>query len=341
MRSLFSCAKISGVTASVPTAALDLRTLDSLASQETLVRTIVSTGFSRVRVAPKHLSASDLCFNAAERLLKHLGVPPSSIDAIIFVSQTPDFILPPTSSCLQARLGVGKEALAFDINYGCSGFIYGLFQAYVLIAAQASERVLVLAGETPTRLIANQDYAVRMVFGDAGSAALVERGSEPSAFAIRTDGTGAGSLIIPAGGFRKREADSNRDANGRTDAHLRMDGASIMAFAMREIPGIIDGVLSERGWESDRVTLFAFHQANRLMLRCLCQKMNLDESRAPFLLSDYGNCGPASIPLLLCLCPSQIVKERTVLCGFGTGLSWGAVATSLAATEFLPVMEME
>jgi 3-oxoacyl-[acyl-carrier-protein] synthase-3 len=275
-------------------------------------------------------------------LFNGLGISPSSIDGIVFVSQTPDYILPATSAALQHRLGIPIESVAFDINYGCSGYIYGLFQAALLVSTGACENVLVCAGDVTTQLINHQDRSVRMLFGDAGSASLVSKGENSMAFNIKTDGAGGRHLIIPAGGMRyprderSKICSTRENGNIRSDDDLFMDGMEIMSFALKEVPGIIDELLDHNKWSKDDVGTFGFHQANRFMLNYLRKKMKLPEGKVPVVVEGIGNSGPASIPVML---TDESVRSRdvsllgkVVLCGFGVGLSWGAVGLDLTDT---------
>src|SRR5262249_4448517 len=147
-------------------------------------------GIKTVRVAPREIKCSDLCAAAAKKLFQQLQVNLNSIDAIVFVSQTPDHVAPATSAVLQHRLGLKRSVVAFDINYGCSGYIYGLYQAGLLLSSGGCQRVLVCAGDVITHLLNPADRQVRMVLADAGSATLIEKGDDQWAVAIETDGSG-------------------------------------------------------------------------------------------------------------------------------------------------------
>jgi 3-oxoacyl-[acyl-carrier-protein] synthase-3 len=272
------------------------------------------------------------------------------VDGIVFVSQTPDHILPATSVCLQHRLGLPTSAPAFDIPYGCSGYIYGLFQAALLIHAGACRNVLVCAGDTISRFIHPKDRSVRMVFGDAGTATLVSRGTGTAAFTICSDGSGAEQLIIPAGGCRIPKSAATaaesvaQDGNTRSPENIFMNGAEIMNFALREVPLAIDAVLALAGWEKESVGIYGLHQANKFMVDYLAKKARLPKGSAPVGMARTGNSGPASIPQMLTAVREEFPPERrarAVFCGFGVGLSWGACAVELGGTVILPPVEMD
>lgn len=326
MKAKFNCAVVKAIATTVPASALDLREASELGTPQELARIIAGTGIRKIRVASTGMTTSDLCLEAGNRVLDQLSVTRESIDAVVFVSQTPDHLLPATSATLQHRLGLKKDCLAFDLNFGCSGYIYGLLQAHLLVNAGLASRVLVFAGDTITQHLKREDRAVRTVLGDAGSATLVEKGESQSHFILKTDGSGAPALMV------------------RPGETLHMDGMAVMNFALREVPAIVEETLRDRGWSKDQVGLFALHQANRFMVEYLRRVLRVPADSAPFLLEEYGNSGPATIPALLCLGADAFRKSgklgSVVLCGFGSGLSWGTLATSLEHTHFLPVGEM-
>lgn len=286
------------------------------------------------------LCASDLCFAAARRLLTGLDWAPDTIDAIIFVSQTPDYILPATSCSLHGRLGLSKDCAAFDVNLGCSGYVYGLWTASLLIAGGNLRRVLLLAGDTISRISAPRDRSVALLFGDAGSATALERddAAAPLMFVLGTDGAGERALIVPAGGFRTPRTPETavrterENGNIRSDEDLYMNGAEIFTFTLRELPPLIQSVLSAAGWGLDAVDSFVFHQANLFMLQHLAKRMRIPLEKLALALSEYGNTSCASIPLAMDHCLRDTLRTRDsklVLAGFGVGFSWAAVACRL------------
>ena len=162
----------------------------------------MATGVERARIADKDMCSSDMCQKAAEALMEKDGINKDEIDGLVFVSQTCDWILPSMSIALQDRLGLSKDTVCIDIHYGCSGYIYGLFQASLWVSSGACKNVLVLSGDTTSRMINPNDKSLRMVFGDCGTSTLVSKGSDLIGFHIQSDGSGSDRLIVPAGGFR-------------------------------------------------------------------------------------------------------------------------------------------
>lgn len=350
IKTSFNKTAIKGIATAIPGNKLDLNTLGSQYGTEDVARIIASTGIEQVRVAEDDQCTSDLCAAAAEELLNKLEIDPQTIDGIVFVSQTSDYKMPATSVLLQHRLGLPTTAVAFDINYGCSGYVYGLYQASMMVEAGGCERVLVCVGDTSTRLVHPGDRSVRMVFGDGGSATLVERGEATSNFVLRTDGSGAEHLIVPAGGSRKPISEETslpselEDGNIRSEENIYMNGMEIMSFALREIPLLMDELLEDTGWEKDEVGTFALHQANKFMLDYLRKKMKLQKEAVPIAVSHVGNTGPASIPIMFSIKHKELAEknqlQNVVCCGFGVGLSWAACSLDLSSTLILDPVEV-
>ena len=332
---------IRSIAAALPDQVFDLTELYDIYNRKEIDEIINANGISKIRIAPEELCASDLCEKAAQQILDNENR--EKIGAVVFVSQTPDYLLPSTSASLQHRLGLSKNVAAFDISTGCAGYIYGLFQAALLVSSGSCEAVLVCAGDVITRYVNLLDKSNRTVLGDAGSATIVEKGTGDMAFSFMTDGSGAEHLIIPAGGARY-PADENsemvsvrEDGNMRSDEDIFMHGLEIMNFSIREVPGTIDAVLAEKGWDKSDVTLFGFHQANRFMLNYLRKIIRAPAESVPIAMGETGNTGPASIPLMLALEHERLSEEnrlkKTVLCGFGVGLSCAAAALDLSQAK--------
>ncbi len=321
---------ITGIAAAIPAQRFDLIQLADQFGLNEIKRIKMSTGIETVRLANAKQKASDFCLAAAQHLLNTLSILPASIDGIIFISQTPDYRMPATSCILQDRLGLSKNTVAFDINYGCSAYIYGLFQAALLLNSKSCKRVLLCTGDTITQHLNPADQKARLVFGDAGSATLIEQGTADIAFNIMTDGSGYKSLII------------DKSANGN-DKPLFMNGSEIMEFALREVPDSIESVLAQMGWKKEEVGTFALHQANQFMLDYLRKKLNVKKERVPIAVKEYGNTGPASIPLTLCHYRDSLSlqsKAKVIMSGFGVGLSWGSVALNLSKTVMTDIVEV-
>lgn len=311
---------------------------------ENKVRAFVkATGISSHRLAAEGETSSDMAFKAARFLIEKEGIDVSTIDGLIFVSQTVDYLLPATSIILQDRLGLGRDTLCLDIHYGCSGYLYGLNQAAAWISSGMSGNVLLLTGETNSRLVHSKDASLTMEFGDAATATLVCRGMDEMCFHLQSDGSGYDKIIVPAGGARipcsdetKKERE-DEDGNVRTQENMYMDGMGVFSFILYNVPKCMKEMLAFQNWEAEEVGLYAMHQTNKFTIDCLRKKFKLAEELFPLNLDHTGNTGPNSIPLLLSeVGESYSSKQRrkTVLCAYGVGLSWGAIACDLSTTRF-------
>ena len=329
--------RVAGIAAAVPAATAGLSEAEAAFGSDAK-KIAQSTGVRQRHVAPDSVCTSDLCCAAANKLLAELQWEPETIDILAFVSQTPDYFLPATACSLHGRLGLAKGCAAFDVSLGCSGYVYGLWLVHHLAASAGSKRVLLLAGDTITKLTSPVDRTVATLFGDAGTATALERTNTPlpeAFFSLGSDGAGSHHLVVPAGGFRLRRNEATgcrtpREAgNVRSDEELFMDGAEVFSFTLREVPQMVKAVMTSARWSGADVDGFVFHQANKFMLDHLAKKMKLPAGRVPLSLGDYGNTSSASIPLTIVDSLRSTITGRSmklVMSGFGVGLSWGAAA---------------
>ncbi len=314
-----------------------------------LERAAQTIGLRERRVAAAGVTALDLCADAAERLLAEMGLDASSIDAVIFVTQTPDHAQPNNASLLHGRLGLSKSAPAYDLSLGCSGWVYGLHQAALLCAHGGAARVLLCAGDTLSRLTNPGDRSADPLFGDAGSAALVEKTGRaaPWHFVLGADGTGAPAIIVKQGGARQPGGPLNEktdaEGNRRHDANLAMSGADVFSFTLREVPPALQSVLRHAGLSPESLDALVLHQANRFILSTLAKKIGVAAERTPMgVVEKYGNQSSASIPCALIDGLGERLTAgplKVAGCGFGVGLSWGAFAGELgplAVASILP-----
>jgi 3-oxoacyl-[acyl-carrier-protein] synthase-3 len=348
----FSDVKISGIVTCVPTLEKciddELELFGGKVKQlERLKKTI---GLHRRRVVDEQTTAADLCEQAARYLIEQSAVEPSQIDTVICVTQTPDYSQPCNAAVLHGRLGLSKDCAALDVNLGCSGYVYGLWMAHTMIASGGCERVLLLAGDTISRLVNARDRAVAPLFGDGGSATLVERSQSSAAtfFSLQTDGKGYDNLIVPAGGARQpctkdtAVAVEDEAGNIRSPENLFMDGAEIFNFSITEEPKSVIELLEYAEMDADAVDHFVFHQANRYILSNIAKRLKLDIAKVPMqTVERYGNQSSASIPTAICGELATALADRSstrlLLSGFGVGLSW---ASALVEVSDLAVFEL-
>ncbi len=285
------------------------------------------TGIATRYIAAPGECASDLGVRAAEKLFSEHQIDPSSIDFLLFCTQTPDYPLPTTSCLMQTRLGLPCSAGALDFNLGCSGFVYGLALADGLIRVGPVRRVLLITAETYSKYIDSKDRSLRTIFSDGAAATLIEAADEPSlgSFVYGTDGEGGDTLLVAQGGARPPETALKPRHRKRWASQLYMDGPSLLGFTVHQVPQAIQRILETAGWRRDDVDLFLLHQATKKMLEQLQQRMHMGEARIPLLLKDCGNTVSSTVPILIDhlrgngrLRPGS----RCVLVGFGVGWSW-------------------
>lgn len=291
------------------------------------------TGIRSRHVTTEDETAADLGVVAAEKLIAKNIVPKEEIDFILCVTQSPDYKLPTTACIIQDRLGLQKKCGAFDINLGCSGYIYGLAVAKGLVETGIANNVLLITAETYSKHINPLDKSTRTIFGDGAAATLIGHGGmEIGCFDLGTDGSGKDFLIIPTGGARKTctpetAVEKETDGNVRSEDNLFMSGADIFEFTIREVPAGVKRIMKKVGLKKDDIDLYVFHQANQFMLDYLVKLMKVDKEKFYMNFSDTGNTVSASIPIAL----KRAMEEGTVkpnqtilLSGFGVGLSWGS-----------------
>lgn len=327
---------IRAISACVPKTVASNRDLGYLIPEEEIEKTIQNIGIEERRIADADCCSSDLCFKAAEKLMQDNEIEPASIDALIFVSQTSDYHQPATAPILQHKLGLSKETLSFDINLACSGFVYGLSTAYAY--ANMGMRVLLFVGETMSKIVSRQDKVNTPLFGDGGTATLIEKGDYGKAvFSLHSDGSGAMVMHIPYGGFRNQSCvdglkeETDTDGSIRTGEQFRMDGMGVFNFGMKEEPKDIKRLLSECEMTMDQVDVLVYHQANKFMTDFFSKKLKIDASHTPYSLRRFGNTSSASIPLTIVseMKDAYPKREHVILSGFGAGLSWGSVMLDL------------
>lgn len=301
------------------------------------VETFVSnTGIYRRKVSGVDCCTSDLCIAAANRLLAELEWEKESVDAVIFVTQTPDYILPATAPLIQQRMGLKEECYALDISLGCSGWTYGMSVIAALLQNGSMKRGLLLAGDTILKFCSADDKSTYPLFGDAGTATALEYSEEasPIACCFHTDGAGQEAIIIRDGGYRNMtsaesfKAESYGEGIVRNRLQLELDGMSVFSFGISKAPKSVNTLMEHYGIDKDTVDYFIFHQANLFMNEKIRKKLKLPAEKVPYCMDDFGNTSSASIPLTMVTRMRETLRKehlKHIACGFGVGLSWGSV----------------
>lgn len=320
---------IKGISCVVPSRKINNIDFSQVYGDKETLKLIASIGVDTRHVVDAETTTSDLCLYAARQLIKQLDWNEQEIGALIFVSQTPDYQLPATACVLQSKLGLPSTTLAFDINLGCSGYVYGLQVAATLINA-GIKKVLLLVGDTISKTVKPGDRSTELLFGDAGSAtALQYEVNNTIYFELGSDGSGWESIVAR----NQIVSDATRGAN---NAYLEMNGGEVFTFTLKTIPALINNFLHDLNVGADDVDVCVYHQANHFMLKHLSKKSHLKPEQVAISINEYGNTSCASIPLTLCA-RKQDKYYKTLLVGFGVGLSWGAVMCDLSNTLLLPV----
>lgn len=350
--SVFQKISIKGIAAAVPKLRVDNLKDHAFISEKERKNIVALTGIQAYRKAADNVCTSDLCAEAAQRLMNDLAIDPGTVDALVFATMTPDYIIPSTACLLQDRLGLSTNAIAYDINMGCSGYIVGLYNAAMLIQGGGLKRVLLLAGDTQTKLCHDQDKNVVFLMGDGGTATLLEAAdaaTEPIIIQIRTDGRRYDKLYVPAGGFRTpstkdtREIRIQADGGMRSMENIHMDGMEIFKFSTTDVVKSMQSFIQSHQIEVEDIDYLVLHQANKFMTDKVGRKLKIPLARVPYSLHEYGNTGAASIPLTM-VCHKEAFcsnpKTRCLLAGFGVGLSWGVIHVTLQKPQFSELIEI-
>lgn len=327
---------IKAAAYSLPTNVLKQDELIKRFGEKTVKSITKMSGIKERRVVMPGQCASDLAYDAANRLIEHTGIDRSSIDLLTYASQTSDYIIPATSSVLHGKLGLSEKCCTFDINQACSSFIHSLQVAHSMIVAGTANRALIINADALSRLVNPMDRGLVLLHGDAAAAILLERSTKEEGgiewIETGTDGTKFDRLIVPAGGARlpiseetKIEIESD-DGCIRNAEQLFMDGPAVFHFAVYKIPEVIRNLLNKAQLTIDDFDMVLLHQANKTMVNLIYRALNVPNEKKFFFLEDVGNSSGASLPTVLAHAWKEgVIKpgSRTLLCAFGGGLAWG------------------
>ncbi len=332
-------------------------TYDDIATRfgaEAAAKVLKGSGIRNRYVAPKGVCGSDLALAAAEELFAAHPDRRAEVDIHIHCTQSPDYFLPTTACLLHEKLGLKKECASFDINLGCSQYIYALSVADAMLSAGMGRLALVTTGDTMSQTIHPKDRALAPILGDAGSATLIGKAEEGTGFlgfSMGTDGSGAKHLMLPAGGFRMPISaetgveTTDTEGNVRSPENLYMNGAAIFHFAITVVPATIKKLLAQLSLTMEDIDLFLFHQANRYMLDYLVKKLAIPQEKTFFYIDEIGNTSGSTMPVVL----TEAVRagkvgpgKKVLMIVFGVGLSWAAtVMTAPAAPAAAPAKTQE
>lgn len=291
------------------------------------------TGVTSRHVTSPNETSVDMAVGAAEQLFHTQHMDRQRIDFVLFCSAGGDYITPASACVIQDKLHLSQQCGALDINQGCTGYLYGLNLAEGLIATGTAHNVLLLNAEAITRMIHPADKANRAIFGDAGAATLLTKGTEKlkGRFIFGTDGSKYDRIIIKHGRERYplprfKEADfTDEYGNVRNHANFYMNGMEVFNFSVKKAPELVQALLDQYGLQQEDIDLFLFHQANAIILETIGKKLKIPNEKLVIELHDSGNTVSATIPIALkkAMDKGKLKRgDKVLMAGFGVGFSW-------------------
>lgn len=328
--------KIAGLSACVPKTIEENLTLPIFQNQSEAEKVIASTGIERKRVVQPGTTASDLSVQAIETLLKKLQWEKESVDCLIYVCVSRDYIAPITSAILQDRLGLSNHCYCLDLPLGCSGWVYGMSTLASLLSHGDLKRGILVCAETNSLNRSPKDKTVKPLFGDAATATALEYSdnAKPMQFGFGVDGKGYKAVWAEYGGTRnpitfdsiiEKEIEPGVIRRG---IDMVVNGMDVFAFAIKVPPQSLQELIAYYQVDMSKIDYLFLHQANRYIDERIRKKLKLSEEQTPYCLQDFGNTSSASIPLTIVTRCSQELKEGEfdcLACGFGVGLAWASM----------------
>ena len=311
----------------------------------------LAMGYNEHRIAEPGQTSSDFCEYGIRHLIDNGLLDSKEVDALLFVSQSPDYFMPPTSNLLHGKFGLRQDCLCMDINQGCAGFELGMIQACLLLDQPAIKKVVLLNADVLSPKVSPRDRNSKPLIGDAAAITVIEQCEEenPIYANIKMDGTGALVLNIPAGGFRMpstpETAVMEEDAAGnfRSKDHLVMQGDEVFNFVQREVPPMIEHLFEQSGVARDAVDWYMFHQPNKFMLHKLADKLGIPHEKMPAnIVENFGNASGVTVPTCISYnLGDQLCNSTMQLCmaGFGVGLTWSSLMMRIGNLKFNHIIE--
>lgn len=335
----FKHKRVSGILTILPKKAVKFE--DEMAnysfSPAKCMKLKLAMGYNEHRIAEPGQCSSDFCKFGLQYLFDNNLLNKDDIDALLFVSQSADYYMPPTSNLIHGHFGLKQDCLCMDINQGCAGFELGLIQAFLLLEQPAVKKVVLMNADVLSPKVSDQDRNSKPLIGDAAAITIVEKCEEENTIYanIKMDGTGAMVLNIPAGGFRMpstpETAVMEQDAAGnfRSKNNLVMQGDDVFNFVQREVPPMIEHLYEQSGVDRNEVDWYMFHQPNKFMLHKLADKLGIPHEKMPAnIVENFGNASGVTVPTCISYnLGDQLVNGEMQLCmaGFGVGLTWSSI----------------
>lgn len=345
----FNNIRVAGIACAVPANEVKTESYKPLFGEEEVEKFMDMTGVRASRRTLEHQTCSDLGFRAASELLAKKQISAQTIGALIFSSHSPDYRRPSTACVLQYRLGLPKEAVCFDVSLGCSSLVVGIQTVASILSTSDMKYGLLFVGDTAGKSVNPNDRSSAMLFGEAGAVMLLEKTDKQSDeinALIRSDGAGFKYMIIPGGGYRNLHASEEvvlcEDGNPRSLMNSFIQGTSVFTFTIFDVPRLIKDFFAKTETTPDNYDCFAFHQANLYILKQIAKKTKIPFEQLPITLDRYGNTSGASAIVSLCDRYGQDDENETITvlcCGFGIGISLGAVSFKIDTKNILPIFE--
>lgn len=308
-------------------------------------------GYNTHRIAAEGQCSSDFCIHGLQYLFDNGLLDKDSIDALILVTQSPDYYMPPTSNLIQGHFNLKNDMICLDINQGCAGFEIGLIQSFMLLEQESINRVVLLNADVLSPKVSKHDRNSRPLMGDAASVTIVEscENDEDILCSVNMDGTGALAINIPAGGFRKPATaetaimHEDETGNSRSLDNLVMQGDDVFNFVQREVPPMIHHLLERARLKTEDIDWFMFHQPNKFMLSKLADAIGVPYEKMPSnIVENFGNASGVTVPTCISYnLREQLERENYRLCmaGFGVGLTWSSILMNVGNLKFNKIIE--
>jgi len=349
LTSLINGIKVAGISSCVPQRMVNNEDYAEIFGEEAVKKVIESTGVKTTYHSVEKQLASDLAFAAAKNLIEKKNINPEEIGVLLFVGAHHDYICPATAFVLQKRLNIPVDSIAFDINLGCSGFVYGMHIGASLLQTSSAKKALILFGDSSSRVVSPKDTS-RLLFGDSGAALLLEKTEESSnemRFGFKSDGNRFSDIYIPAGGYRHQkgsyELHTEEDGWERSDYHSHMDGTNVFVFSVTDVPKLVREFMAENNLTSENIDMLFMHQPNLYIIKNIVKKLKFPKEKVPVTIDKYGNTSSVSIPITM----SDVYGDkpdgmkRVLLLGFGIGLSWGVSLLDIDTRVILPLIKSD
>ena len=339
----FENIKISAIAAAVSNDWTSL--IDSSDEDPSVIKKFIKkTGVEGRYNAGVKQTTSDFCYAAAKKIIEEKNIDKSKIGILVFVTQTPDYGIPATACVLQARLGLPKDCLAFDVNLGCSGFTYGLNIVSSLLKNSNAEMALLLCGDTSAKeksssVKVKTTHSASMLFGDSGTATLVIKDTQckPIKMISKTDGSGFKAIIAPYGQWRNPTAPIEKKCT-------TMDDVAVFNFTISEVPDLLKETMALQNRTPDDYDCLVLHQANLFIMKNVAKRTGFDMDKTLVSLDKFGNTSSSSVPITLVKKYGDSKEDKEIhalMCGFGVGLSWSTVDCFVNEKDILPLVHTD